>query len=368
MVAPTRGQKTGLAAVCDGLPQRMGAAEGRPRVVASRGFGVGSRPGSRGGCGAAAPAEGDCEDIVVATGSTRQSLGLRALVALMAGLGFLSALASSASAEQPYDWELGMQPPATPVDQDLQAFHNELQVIIFLITVFVLGLLLYVMIRFHHSRNPVPTKTSHNPVIEIIWTVVPVLILVLIAIPSFKLLFYMGRAPKDSMTINVTGHQWYWSYNYPTEKIAFDSNSVPNKDLKAGQPRLLTVDNPLVVPANTDIRVLVTSTDVIHSWFVPSFGVQEYAVIGRENHAWFSVLHPGTYYGECNQICGINHSKMTIEVVALSKPDFQKWLVMAKKQYAANAPASDNPQPGAMLIAAAQRAAAAPVRTMLAGN
>ncbi|HTT79607.1 MAG TPA: cytochrome c oxidase subunit II [Stellaceae bacterium] len=302
------------------------------------------------------------------TASTRRTAALRALGALAPGLGFLLALAPSAWAEQPYDWEVEMQPPATPYDQRLQSFHNELQIIIILITIFVMGLLLYVMIRFHHSRHPVPTKTSHNPVIEITWTVVPVVILVLIAIPSFKLLYYMARIPKDSMTIKVTGHQWYWTYDYPKQKISFDSNSVPDKDLKPGQPRLLTVDNPLVVPAHTNIRVLVTSTDVIHSWYVPSFGVQEYAVIGRENHAWFNVLHPGTYYGECNQICGIGHSHMTIEVVALPPPDFQKWLVMARKKYAYNAPASDNPQPGAMLIAAARSGAAAPTGTAPAGN
>ncbi len=302
------------------------------------------------------------------TRSTTPRAALRGWGSLLPGLGGLLALASPASAEQAHDWELGMQPPATSVDRHLQAFHNEVQVIIILITIFVLGLLLYVMIRFHHSRHPVPTKTSHNPVVEIIWTIVPVLILVAIAVPSFKLLYYMGRAPKEVMTIKVTGHQWYWSYDYPKEKISFDSNSVADKDLKPGQPRLLTVDNPLVVPADTNIRVLVTSTDVIHSFFIPAFGVQEYAVIGRENHAWFNVLRPGTYYGECNQICGINHSKMTIEAVALSKPAFQKWLVMAKKQYAANAPGNDNPQPGALLIAAARSGAAAAARTMLAGN
>jgi cytochrome c oxidase subunit II len=299
--------------------------------------------------------------------STTPDTALRAFGVLAPGLAGLLALASPAWAEQAHDWQLGMQPPATSVDRYLQTFHDELQVIIIVITIFVLGLLLYVMIRFHHSRHPVPTKTSHNPVIEITWTVVPVLILVAIAIPSFKFLYYMGRVPSDSTTINATGHQWYWSYDYPTEKVSFDSNSVADKNLKPGQPRLLTVDNPLVVPANTDIHVLITSTDVIHSFFIPAFGVQEYAVIGRQNEVWFNVLRPGTYYGECNQICGINHSKMTIEVVALSKPDFQKWLVMAKKQYAADAPASNSPQPGAVLLAAVRRGAA-PARTMLAGN
>jgi cytochrome c oxidase subunit II len=293
------------------------------------------------------------------TRSTTRDAALRAVSRLALGFGALPALASSAWAEQAHDWQLGMQPAATSIDQRLQSFHDELQVIIFLITIFVLGLLLYVMIRFHHSRNPTPTRTSHNPVIEISWTVIPVLILVAIAIPSFKLMYYMDRVPPDAMTIKVTGHQWYWTYAYPKENISFDSNSVADKDLKPGQPRLLTVDNPLVVPANTNIRVLVTSTDVIHSWYVPAFGVQEYAVIGRDNHAWFNVLHPGTFYGECNQICGINHSHMTIEVVALAKPDFEKWLTTAKKKFAddrpgnGGAPAGGAAPTGAMLIAAA---------------
>jgi cytochrome c oxidase subunit 2 len=257
------------------------------------------------------------------------------------------ALAASGWAAQPHPWELGMQPSATPVHDRITAFHNELLVIITLITIFVLGLLLYVMVRFRADRHPVPTRTSHNAVIEILWTVVPVLILVAIAIPSFKLMYYMDRVPDAAMTINVTGHQWYWSYAYPDQKIAFDSNIVPEDKLKPGQPRLLTADNPLVVPANTNVRVLVTSTDVIHSWFMPSFGVQEYAVIGRHNESWFNVEKPGTYYGECNQICGVNHSRMPIEIVAMSKPDFEKWLVDAKKKFAA---APEGPAPA--LVAA----------------
>jgi cytochrome c oxidase subunit II len=259
----------------------------------------------------------------------------RSALMLMPAAAGMTLLAAASRAAQPQPWQLGMQPSATPVHDRITAFHNELLVIITLITIFVLGLLLYVMVRFRAARNPLPTRTSHNPVIEILWTVVPVLILVAIAIPSFKLMYYMDRVPDAAMTINVTGHQWYWSYAYPNEKIAFDSNIVPEDQLKPGQPRLLTVDNPLVVPANTNVRVLITSTDVIHSWFMPSFGVQEYAVIGRHNESWFNVEKPGTYYGECNQICGINHSRMPIEIVAMSKPDWEKWLVDAKKKFAA---------------------------------
>jgi cytochrome c oxidase subunit 2 len=236
-------------------------------------------------------------------------------------------------------WQIGMQPPATPVKDRIHTFHDELMIWITLITIFVLGLLVYVMWRFHHTRNPVPTRTSHNAVVEILWTVVPVFILVAIAIPSFKLMYYMDRVPDADMTIKVTGHQWYWEYTYPDQDgLDFNSNLIPDDQLKPGQKRLLEVDNPLVVPVGAKVRVLVTGTDVLHSWFVPSFGVQEYAVQGRNNETWFQVEQPGSYYGECNQICGVNHAFMPIKVVAVAKPEFDKWLVEAKKKFAAVPP------------------------------
>ena len=268
-----------------------------------------------------------------------RSAAARTGVVLILVLAGLTGVAAVAWAAEPLPWQMGMQPSATPVHERLARMHDELLVVIFLISIFVLGLLVYVMVRFHHTRNPVPTRTSHNPLIEFLWTVIPVLILVVIAIPSFKLIYYMDRVPSADMTIKVTAHQWYWSYEYPDQAgLTFDSNLIQDKDLKPGQKRLLDVDNPLVVPVGANIRVLVTGTDVIHSWFVPSFGVQEYAVIGRLNETWMQVLREGTYYGECNQICGVNHAFMPIEVKAVSKPDFEKWLVDAKKKYAAAAP------------------------------
>jgi cytochrome c oxidase subunit II len=262
---------------------------------------------------------------------------VRAFVVVALAIFGVTAVAALAWAEGPRPWEIGMQPPATPVKERLEAFHDELLVIITLITVFVLGLLLYVIVRFHHQRHPEPTRTSHNTVIEMLWTVVPVLILVIIAIPSFKLMYYMDRVPNPDMTIKVTGHQWYWSYEYPDQgELTFDSNLIPDADLKPGQTRLLDVDNPLVVPVDTTIRVLVTGTDVIHSWFVPSFGVQEYAIIGRLNESWMKIERDGVYYGQCNQICGINHAFMPIKVEAVSKDDFQRWLIDAKKKFARN--------------------------------
>ena len=269
------------------------------------------------------------------TGMFNRKVAVRALVMLALVLIGSAALVTLAQAAGPVPWQIGMQPPATPVKDRLSAFHDELLVIIFLISLFVLGLLLYVIVRFRHDRHPVPTRTSHNTVIEILWTVVPVLILVLIAIPSFKLMYYMDRVPNPDMTIKVTGHQWYWTYEYPDQgSLTFDSNLIPEADLKPGQKRLLDVDNPLVVPVDTVIRVYVTGTDVIHSWFVPPFGVQEYAIVGRLNESWMKVEHPGVYYGQCNQICGINHAFMPIKVEALSKDDFQRWLGDAKKKFA----------------------------------
>ena len=287
-----------------------------------------------------------------------------ARVCLLAGLVLIVLAAVSAGwAQQPHPWQLGMQPPATPVKERIHFLHNDiLMPIITAITVFVLGLLGYVMFRFHHRRHPIPTRTSHNAVVEILWTVIPVLILVIIAIPSFKLMYYMDRAPDAEMTIKVTGKQWYWTYEYPDQGgLAFDSNIVEDKDLKPGQPRLLEVDNPLIVPVNTTIRVQVTGVPdgVIHSWFMPSFGVQEYAMPGRLNESWIRVGNPGVYYGECNQICGINHSRMPIKVVALAKPEFEKWLGEAKKKFAAALPAGPLAQANDRL-AQAQPASASP--------
>ena len=173
----------------------------------------------------------------------------------------------------------------------------------------------------------------HNPVLEVAWTVIPVLILVVIAIPSFRLIYYEDRTYDPDLTIKVTGHQWYWEYTYPDKgNIDFSSYIVPDDQLKPGQLRLLTVDHPLVVPVNKNIRILQTSGDVIHSFFIPSLGVQRYAIPGRTIETWMRVDKPGVYYGECNQICGTNHSRMPIMVQAVTEQDFETWLVQAKKE------------------------------------
>ena len=248
--------------------------------------------------------------------------------------------AATAFAEEPLPWQVTMQPAASPVREHIDALHNELLVIITLIALFVMALLLYVIVRFDARRHPVPSKATHAPVLEVLWTVIPVLILVIIAVPSFKLMYYMDHAQHADMTLKVTGHQWYWSYEYPDQgNLTFDSNMMPeDQAVKEHKPRLLEVDNPVVLPVGTTIRILVTGTDVMHSWFMPSMGVQEYAVIGRLNESWMSINQPGTYYGQCNQICGVNHPFMPIEIKAVSKDDFTKWLAEAKKKFAHNAP------------------------------
>ncbi|HEY3916973.1 MAG TPA: cytochrome c oxidase subunit II [Stellaceae bacterium] len=273
------------------------------------------------------------------------------LALTLAGIA-MPAWAQSGFVEQPKDWQLGMVAGATPVRDAIDSFHNELVVIITLITVFVLGLLVYVMVRFSAKRHPVPSTTTHNTLLEVVWTAVPVLVLVSIAIPSFKLLYYENRTEHADMTLKVTGHQWYWSYEYPDQgDFAFDSNVLSEADdAKQGKPRLLGVDNPVVVPVGAVVRVLITGTDVIHSWYLPSAGVQEYAVVGRVNESWFQFERTGTFFGQCNQICGVNHPFMPIEVDVVSKDDFAKWAAAAKQKFAT----ADSPPDAGVRLAAAQ--------------
>jgi cytochrome c oxidase subunit 2 len=244
--------------------------------------------------------------------------------------------AASDHVVEPHDWQLGFQEAATPVRHAIDSLNDELLIIITAIALFVMGLLLYVIVKFNARANPVPSRTSHNTLIEVLWTVIPVIILLVIAIPSFRLMYFMDRTQKADMTVKVTGHQWYWTYEYPDQgDLNFDSNMIPPEKVTAGQKRLLDVDNRLVVPVGENVRVLVAGTDVMHSWFMPSFGVQEYAVVGRLNESWFNVEKEGVYYGQCNQLCGVNHAFMPIVVEAVSKADFTKF-IEAKKKSAAN--------------------------------
>ena len=210
-----------------------------------------------------------------------------------------------------------------------------------------LALLVIVMVRFNARTNPVPSRTTHNTFIEVVWTVVPVLILVTIAVPSFRLLFYQLKVPPADVTVKATGKQWFWSYSYPDSKFEFDSLMLQDKDLKAGQPRLLAVDNEMVVPVNKVVRVQVTGADVIHSFAVPSFGIKIDAIPGRLNETWFKAEREGMYYGQCSQLCGRDHAFMPIAIRVVSEKDYTAWLDQAKKKYA-----DDNKAPANAVAAA----------------
>jgi cytochrome c oxidase subunit II len=260
------------------------------------------------------------------------------------GLLALAAMGLPALAAEPRPWQLGMQEPSSLVKGRIHDFHDFLMVVIVVITIFVLGLMLYICWRFRASASPTPSRTSHNTTLEVLWTVIPVVILVVIAVPSFKLLYYGDRTPEPEMTLKVVGHQWYWTYEYPDlGEVKFDSNVIPPAEIKPGQLRLLEVDQPVVLPTNTNIRIQFASTDVMHSWFMPSLGVQVYTTPGRLNEGWVNITKEGTFYGQCNQICGVNHAFMPIKVQSVSKEAFAKWVDEAKKKFAA-APAAPSNQ------------------------
>ena len=262
------------------------------------------------------------------------------LVALAAWIG----LDGAASAAAPTPWQMGFQPAATPIMRELTELHDLLLVIITLITLLVLGLLIYVVWRFGEKRNPTPSRTSHNTLVEILWTVVPVLILVVIAVPSFALLYNSDVIPKADMTIKATGHQWYWEYQYPDHgEFSFDSNIIEAEDLKSGQKRLLEVDNRIVVPVNKTVRVIVTAAPdgVLHAWAVPAFGIKVDAVPGRLNETWFRAEREGSYYGQCSELCGVRHGFMPIRVDVVSEGAFRAWLIKARQEHAA-APAENS--------------------------
>lgn len=241
----------------------------------------------------------------------------------------------SAQAAQPKDWQLGFQPAVTSIMQDITWMHNYILLpVIIGISVFVLFLMLYLMVKFRESKNPTPSKSTHNVMLEVLWTVIPCLILVVIAVPSFKLLYKEETIPKADVTLKAIGYQWYWGYEYPDEKIAFESVMIEDKDLKPGQPRLLATDIKIVVPVNKVVKVLITSADVNHAWAMPAFGVKRDAIKGRINETWFKAEKEGVYYGQCSELCGIKHAFMPIELHVVSEDKYASWLVEAKKKYA----------------------------------
>ena len=256
-------------------------------------------------------------------------------------LAFLAAL-DPALANVPRNWQLGMQAPASPVAAQIETLHNMVMVIITVITIFVAALLAYVIWRFSAEKNLTPSQTSHHTGLEVAWTVIPVLILVVIAIPSFRLVYYQDRVANADITVKVIGRQWYWEYIYPdADGLTFGSRpleakSVKPADMKPGSLRLLDVDEPLVLPVGKNVRILSTSADVIHSFYVPALGVQRYAIPGRTIETWVRIDKPGTYYGQCNQICGEDHTNMPIAVRAVSEAEYTAWLAEAKKKHATN--------------------------------
>jgi cytochrome c oxidase subunit 2 len=230
---------------------------------------------------------------------------------------------------------MGLQPAAGSISVMATDLHNLLLVVITAISIFVLFLMIYVCVRFRADRNPNPSKRTHNSILEVMWTVIPVLILVVIAEPSFRLLYYLDKQIEPDMTIKVTGIQWYWNYEYPDQNVTFDSYMISEEDLKPGQKRLLDVDNPLVLPEGSKVKVLIAGNDVMHSFFVPSLAVQEYSVPGRLNEVWMDIPKgEKTYYGQCNQICGINHAYMPVVVKVLTKENYANWLKNAKIEFA----------------------------------
>lgn len=275
-------------------------------------------------------------------------------LALTAGAGLAGGVAY---AELPKNWQITFQTPASPVMEQINDFHNLLMVVITLITLFVLALLLYVAVKFNEKANPVPSKTTHHTALEVAWTVIPIVILLVITVPSFKLLYFMDRHPNPDMTLKVTGHQWYWSYEYPDHGgFKFDSMPVETAKLKPGEPRLLTVDNRVVLPVGANIRVLQTAADVIHNWAVPAFGLKLDSVPGRTNENWVRITREGTFYGQCSELCGVNHFFMPIVIDAVSKQAFAAWVEKAKKQFADSMPV---PADGTATVTVARAATAA---------
>jgi cytochrome c oxidase subunit 2 len=276
---------------------------------------------------------------------------LRVVASAALGLAVLTAGgAARAGSGQPTSWQVGLQESAAPVMDNLAAFHNFLLVIITLITAFVLALLVIVIVKFNARANPMPTRTTHNTLLEVLWTVVPVAILVVIAVPSFRLLFFQQDLPPADLTVKATGKQWYWTYSYPDSKFEFDSIMLQDKErekLQPVPPRLLAVDNAMVVPVNKVVRVQTIGAEVIHAFAVPSFGIKIDAIPGRLNETWFKATREGIYYGQCSELCGKDHAFMPIEVRVVSEQAFAAWLEEAKKKFA-----SDQ-TPGPAAIAAA---------------
>jgi cytochrome c oxidase subunit II len=234
-------------------------------------------------------------------------------------------------------WQMWLQEPMSPSAEVVHDLNLLLIWIEVAIVIFVLALMVYILIRFSEKNNPVPSKTTHNTLLEVVWTAVPILILVGIAVPSLKALYFADHTPEAEMTLKVMGNQWYWTYEYPDhDSLEFDSVFIPDEELKKGQPRMLSVDNPVYLPADTNVRLLLSSNDVIHNWAIPSLAVKLDTTPGRINETWVRINKPGDYYGMCSELCGVNHGYMPIHIKAIPKAEFAAWVMKAKKEFSSN--------------------------------
>lgn len=269
---------------------------------------------------------------------------------MLAGLGLWAAMLSGgpAWADQPHPWGVWMQQAASPTMEAITRLNTLLTIIILAIVAAVFLLLGIAILRFGAKRHPVPARWTHNAPLEMAWTLLPVLLLVIIAFPSFRLLYAMDRTQKADLTLKVTGHQWYWTYAYPDAGVTFDANLVQDGDLRPDQPRLLSTDGPVILPVGASVRIQVTSDDVVHSWSVPSLGVKTDAIPGRLNETWVRIDRPGRFYGQCSQICGVNHGFMPIEIHAVPPDEFAAWLRQQKSRQTSSA------APGSFPLAADQ--------------
>jgi cytochrome c oxidase subunit II len=255
-----------------------------------------------------------------------------------AAMAALSAIWAFPAAALPYDYQMGFQPAASPVMQQIEDFHRLLVYIIVAVCLFVAGLLAWIVVRYRAGANAVPSKVHHNTLLEVAWTLIPVIILVFIAVPSFRLLYYEAAIPKPDVTFKAIGKQWFWSYEYPGSAAGFTYDSLglsEADDAKAGKPRLLGVDNPIYVPVNKVVEVDIVGADVIHSWAMPQMGVKLDAVPGRINKTWFKATQTGVFYGQCSELCGARHAYMPIELHVVSDADYAAWLADAKRKFAA---------------------------------
>lgn len=263
-------------------------------------------------------------------------------LALAAAMGLTQAAMTLPAAALPFDYELGMQPAASPVMTQIEDFHRLLLWITVAVCLVVAAMLVWIIVRYRAKANPVPSKVSHNTILEVVWTIIPVVILVIIAVPSFRLLYFQGTIPKPDLTIEAIGKQWYWTYQYPGAKgFTFDSLGLSDADAAAAnKPRLLGVDNAVYVPVNKVVEIETTGADVIHSWALPQMGVKMDAVPGRINKTWFKATKTGVFYGQCSELCGARHAYMPIEVHVVSDAEYAAWLAQAREKFARLDPVS----------------------------